>query len=253
MTKWLASVQSLEEAQTLLPALPDILDIKNPSEGALGAVDIMAVADIVSLVSQHCQTSATIGDLPMQAGLINPAMVEMATSGVDYVKVGFFPDRQLVECIKAMAGTIKQLSVPVIAVLFADKMPSQHVMPVLKQSGFQGVMIDTAIKDGRHLLDHWDDQQISGFINEADQYGMLCGLAGALRYEDIAELQFLGADYLGFRSALCQNRERTTSLQLNLATQIQQAILSAGSKKAELACCKKVSLSFVDSLLNTAC
>ena len=234
MTKWLASVQSLEEVKTLIQALPDILDIKNPSQGALGALDIITVASIVRLVSKHCQSSATIGDLPMQAGLINPAMVAMAASGVDYVKVGIFPDQNLMGCLEGMADTLEQLSVPVIAVLFVDKMPSQDVIPKLKQSGFKGVMVDTAIKDGRHLLAHWDVDQLSDFINEANHNDLLCGLAGALRYEDIAELQFLGADYLGFRSALCQNRERTSRLQTNLALQIQQAMLGDDGLKSRV-------------------
>ena len=239
MTKWLASVQSFEEAQALIPALPDILDIKNPSQGALGALDIITVASIVRLVAKNCQTSATIGDLSMQAGLINPAMVEMAASGVDYVKVGVFPDQNLMGCLEGMAKTLEQLSVPVIAVLFVDKMPSQDVMSQLKQSGFKGVMVDTAIKDGRHLLDHWDADQLSDFINEANHYDLLCGLAGALRYEDIAELQFLGADYLGFRSALCQNRERTGLLQAHLAVQIQQAMLSDDGLKGRVSLLQK--------------
>ena len=239
MTKWLASVQSLEEAQTLISSLPDILDIKNPSQGALGALDIITVASIVRLVSKHCLTSATIGDLPMQAALINPAMIAMAASGVDYVKVGLFPDQTLMDCLEAMASTIEQLSVPVIAVLFVDKMPSQDVVPKLKQSGFKGVMVDTAIKDGRHLLEHWDEDQLSDFINEANHYDLLCGLAGALRYEDIAELQFLGADYLGFRSALCQNGERTTLLQANLAAQIQQAMLGDVGLKGRVSLLQK--------------
>jgi len=234
MTKWLASVQSLQEAQTLLPVLPDILDIKNPSEGALGALDTITVAKIVRLVSRHCQTSATVGDLPMQADLINPAMLAMAASGVDYVKVGLFPDSGLIECIESMADTIAQLSAPVIAVLFADKMPEQGVIPLLKQSGFQGVMVDTAIKDGRHLQDYWDPQQLREFIDEAEQYGLLCGLAGALRYEDIADLQCLGADYLGFRSALCQDHERTNALQVDLAMQIQQAMLGHEDLKNDI-------------------
>ena len=219
MTKWLASVQSIEEAKTLIPSLPDILDIKNPLEGALGALDITTVASIVGLVSKQCQTSATIGDLPMKAELINPALEAMAASGVDYVKVGIFPDQELIDCIRSMTSTIIRLSVPVIAVLFADKMPSQKVIYQLKISGFKGVMIDTAIKDGRHLLEHWG----------------LCGLAGALRYEDIGELQSLGADYLGFRSALCKNQERTTILQVGLAAQIQRAMLrSEGGKSCQL-------------------
>jgi uncharacterized protein (UPF0264 family) len=175
----------------------------------------------------------------MQADLINPAMLAMATSGVDYVKVGLFPDSQLAGCIEAMATTIQQLTVPVIAVLFVDKMPSQNIMPILKQAGFQGVMVDTAIKDGRHLLAHWNGQQLSKFINEAEHYDLLCGLAGALRHEDIADLQCLGADYLGFRSALCQNRVRTTQLQVDLAAKIQQAMLCVDSQAVVPVVCKK--------------
>ena len=64
-------------------------------------------------------------------------------------------------------------------------------------------------------------------------------LAGALRYEDIAELQFLGADYLGFRSALCQNGERTTLLQANLAAQIQQAMLGDVGLKGRVSLLQK--------------
>lgn len=235
MTKWLASVQSIEEAETLIPSLPDILDIKNPLEGALGALDITTVASIVGLVSKQCRTSATIGDLPMKAELINPAVEAMAASGVDYVKVGIFPDQELIDCIRSMSSTITQLSVPVIAVLFADKMPSQKVIYQLKVNGFKGVMIDTAIKDGRHLLEHWGLLQLNSFIEEVTRHDMLCGLAGALRYEDIGELQSLGADYLGFRSALCKNQERTTILQVELAAQIQQAMLSSeGGKSCQL-------------------
>ena len=232
MTKWLASVQSIEEAKTLIPSLPDILDIKNPLEGALGALDITTVAGIVGLVSKKCQTSATIGDLPMKAELINFAVEAMAGSGVDYVKVGIFPDKELIDCIRLMTSTITQLSVPVIAVLFADKMPSQKVINQLKVSGFKGVMIDTAIKDGRHLLDHWGLLQLNSFIEEVTRYEMLCGLAGALRYEDIGELQSLGADYLGFRSALCKNQERSTMLQVELAAQIQRAMLNSKCGKS---------------------
>jgi uncharacterized protein (UPF0264 family) len=234
MTKWLASVQSLDEAQTLLPVLPDILDIKKPSEGALGALNTISVTSIVDFIANRCLISATIGDLPMQATIINSAMQAMVASGVDYIKVGLFPDQNLTDCLAEMATTINQLPVPVIAVLFADKMPTQHVVPQLKQYGFKGVMIDTAIKDGRHLLAHWGITELCEFIDEVKQQNMLCGLAGALRCEDVAELQFLGADYLGFRSALCQNHERTARIQITLATQIQQAILNIEDLKTSV-------------------
>ncbi len=224
MSKWLASVQSLEEAKILLPVLPDILDMKNPSQGALGALSVENVSEIVSLINGRCQTSATIGDLPMQTKLIKPAMFKMASSGVDYVKIGLFPDDNLQQCITELADTVKNLSTPVIAVIFADRSPDENCLPLLKASGFYGVMVDTAIKNGQHLLEHWDLEKLEQFIAAAKQQDLLCGLAGALRLEDITVLRPLAADYLGFRSALCSQRQRTSSLQIDLAKQLQQTI-----------------------------
>jgi uncharacterized protein (UPF0264 family) len=224
MNKWLASVQSLTEAETLLEVLPDILDMKNPSQGALGALSVATVSEIVNVINRRCQTSATIGDLPMQAELIKPSMIAMASSGVDYVKVGLFADDNLQQCIIELADTIKKLSTPVIAVIFADIPPEQDCLHLLKICGFDGVMVDTAIKNGQHLLDHWDLFKLEEFVKAAKKQGLLCGLAGAIRYQDIETLAPLSADYLGFRSALCLEHKRTSGIQLHLAQQLQQAI-----------------------------
>tara|TARA_R110002050_G_scaffold269917_2_gene412761 strand:- start:307339 stop:308022 length:684 start_codon:yes stop_codon:yes gene_type:complete len=224
MGKWLASVQSLEEAEILLPALPDILDMKNPSQGALGALSVEIVSEIVTMIDGRCQTSATIGDLPMQAELIKPAILNMAKSGVDYVKIGLFADENLQYCITELADTIQTLSTPVIAVIFADKPPNDEYLQLLKISGFYGVMVDTAIKNGQHLLEHWDESMLKQFVAAAKEQHLLCGLAGALRLEDILVLRSLSADYLGFRSALCRQQQRTARLQIDLAEQVQHAI-----------------------------
>ncbi|PHS30689.1 MAG: hypothetical protein COA95_08260 [Methylophaga sp.] len=228
MSKWLASVQSLEEACTLLPALPDILDMKDPSKGALGALSLEAVSNIVSLIDKRCLTSATVGDLPMDASVIGEAMIAMASTGVDYVKIGLFPDDNVIDCIEKLEEVVKNLEKPVIAVLFADKNPNLELISYLKESGFSGVMIDTAIKNGKGLRDHWDFEQITAFVERVEQQGMICGLAGALKIEDITELKPLKADYLGFRSALCDQQQRTSMLQLSLAQQVQNQIKHAG-------------------------
>lgn len=224
MTKWLASVQSLDEAQTLLNNLPDILDVKNPSQGALGALPVDQVSEIVALVNEQCMTSATVGDLPMDAELVSTALTAMANSNVDYLKLGLFPDPALQTCLTTLEKTLSRLSTPVIAVLFADQMPDIDVLNLIKQVGFAGVMIDTADKNGQHLLDYWSEKQLAGFIQLARQNELLCGLAGALRCEDIIRLKLLQADYLGFRSALCQKRQRKDAIDLSLVQHVQNAI-----------------------------
>ncbi|MDT8370958.1 MAG: (5-formylfuran-3-yl)methyl phosphate synthase [Gammaproteobacteria bacterium] len=226
MTKWLASIKSLQEAKLLEPVFPDILDIKDPSRGALGALTVAEVADIVSFVAKRCQTSATIGDLAMEVNVIKPAIIEMASSGVDFVKIGLFPAANLQHCLAALADTLHKLKTPVIAVLFADKPVAKAIWPVLKTVGFQGVMVDTALKNGQHLLDHWDRLKLQTFVTSIQEQGLLCGLAGALRHEDIATLKPLSADYLGFRSALCRARHRTAQIELNRVETISNAIHS---------------------------
>jgi len=225
MTKWLASIQSVDEAQIILSSLPTILDMKNPQEGALGAMPIDQISDIVALVGEECLTSATIGDLPMRSDLIAARIKIVAATGVDYVKIGIFPSDDLDTCIDALAATVKQLKTPVIAVVFADSYPNQNIIPLLKQSGFAGVMIDTAIKNGKALPDLWSQQQISEFVTQAKQQDLLCGLAGALRLDDIDLLKQFGADYLGFRSALCADAKRKRSISSALVHNLRKKFI----------------------------
>jgi uncharacterized protein (UPF0264 family) len=44
---------------------------------------------------------------------------------------------------------------------------------------------------------------LASFVRRARARGLLTGLAGSLRREDVPALLPLGADYLGFRGALC--------------------------------------------------
>jgi uncharacterized protein (UPF0264 family) len=224
MTKWLASVQSRQEAASLLPCLPDIIDMKQPSAGALGALPVSEVAAIVDLIDSRCLTSATIGDLPMQTAPIISGLQQMATSGVDYLKIGLFAGQDREACLRGLKATLTSLSTPVIAVVFADQPQHDIHIEMLAEVGFAGVMVDTANKDGRSLLQHWSLEQIKAFTSQAKSAQILCGLAGALRIEDIACLKPLSAHYLGFRSALCAQRQRQTVLLPSLAEQIRQQL-----------------------------
>lgn len=217
---WLASVQSLAEAQALSANLPDLLDMKNPADGALGALPVNTVTEIVGWLAGRCRSSATIGDLPMQASLIQTALLEMQQSGVDYLKVGLFSETSLVACLHELSAVLPLVKTPVIAVLFVDQQYSKSVLTDVLNAGFSGVMLDTAHKNGRHLLDYQTPAQLQQFVTAVQSRQRLCGLAGALRIEDIAVLKPLGADYLGFRSALCPDRRRQQSLSVAAVQQV---------------------------------
>jgi len=214
MTGMLASVNSLEEARLILNTTVDIIDLKQPEQGALGALSIEEVTTIVNEINQQKPVSATVGDLPMHADIVFDAVKAMVKTGVDYTKIGFFPGGDWQGTISRLSE-ISQQGHKLIAVLFADTNPDIKTIDALKQAGFYGVMLDTMDKKNGSLSQVMDDSNIKRFVSQAKSAQLLCGLAGSLKQQDIAELIRLNADYLGFRGALCQKNIRTSELDIN--------------------------------------
>lgn len=202
MTQMLASVTHAAEARLALGGGVDIIDCKDPGRGALGALPTDVVADIVREVGGRRPVSATVGDLPSRLEVLAPAIRDMAETGVDYVKVGLFRTRRIQPLLAGLGLLARRHRL--IAVLFADRKPSLGVVPQLAAAGFAGVMLDTADKGSGPLLACARRQTLERFVAAARDAGLSCGFAGSLGSEHVGELMPLGADYLGFRGALCE-------------------------------------------------
>jgi uncharacterized protein (UPF0264 family) len=229
MTGMLASVNSVEEALLVLDAQVDIIDLKQPEHGALGALDTETVEAIVAAVNHRSLVSATIGDLPMQPEIVFFATQVMATTGVDYIKIGFFPGGDWLGTAKKLAGLAAQYAL--IAVLFADADPDFSIINVLKKAGFKGVMLDTMNKRKGSLTKVMPEADIARFVKRVKRHGLLCGLAGTLRQKDIPGLLRLKPDYLGFRGALCLAYDRKGQLNLSAVMAIRRAVSLKKSRK----------------------
>ncbi|SFT87278.1 (5-formylfuran-3-yl)methyl phosphate synthase [Mesorhizobium sp. YR577] len=222
MTKMLASVNGVEEAEIALTGGADIVDLKDPKAGALGAVAVEIVRQTVAAVAGRRPVSAVCGDLPMVPETICAKAEEIAAAGVDYVKIGFFPSDDAAACAEALAPLAQRTKL--IAVLFADLKPDLELLPVLAKNGFHGAMIDTADKAGGRLLDHMPPERIPGFIDRCRAVGLIVGLAGSLETPDIPRLLPSGPDFLGFRGALCDQSRRTGAIDLEAVRQIRELI-----------------------------
>ncbi|MDH3638311.1 MAG: (5-formylfuran-3-yl)methyl phosphate synthase [Gammaproteobacteria bacterium] len=206
MTLMLASVTGPEEARLALRCGADIIDLKDPNHGALGAVPINRVHATVNLVDQRRRVSATVGDLPPEPSQVVTAVEHTMPTGVDYIKIGFYGVGDWATCIHALKAQAR--STQLIGVLFADQDPDLSLLTDLVDAGFQGVMFDTADKHAGGLTVHQCAAALRGFVTQAKQLGLLVGLAGSLQVSDIRSLLALGPDYLGFRSALCDGHQR---------------------------------------------
>jgi uncharacterized protein (UPF0264 family) len=200
VTALLASVRTPEEALTALEGGADILDLKEPAEGALGRLPADVVAAILRAVKGRRPVSATIGDMALEPKPVLAAVEAMAATGVDIVKIGVF-DGALEPTLTALAPAVaagRQL----VAVLFADRKPDFALIDRCAAAGFYGVMLDTADKASGPLTRHQPPQALLHFVARTHERALRAGLAGSLSLDDVPRLASLGPDYLGFRSAL---------------------------------------------------
>ncbi|EEF27185.1 conserved hypothetical protein [Ricinus communis] len=219
----LASVTSIAEAEVVLAANVDIIDLKNPAQGALGALPGDVIREVVRFVNGRKPVSATVGDLPMVPEILAEAVHQTAASGVDFVKVGLFGRSDHQACIQALQSQTLQ-GIRVVAVLFADQSPDFSILQALADAGFYGAMIDTAGKTQGGLRKWLGTASLQSFVDTAGCLGLFTGLAGALRMDDIIPLLTLKPDYLGFRGALCGNHHRESELDPMRVSAISQAV-----------------------------
>lgn len=226
---FLASVANLQEMEAALAFGVDIVDLKDPAAGALGAwapgpLEV-AVARWRDL-GRGAQLSATVGDLPLDPAALAEAAARTAATGVPLVKIGFaLPSRDaeaaLAPCLAALASVTRKTRL--VAVLFADQRPDTDLVPAFAAAGFAGVMLDTADKAAGGLRRHLDETRLAGFVDLARRHGLMTGLAGSLALADVAPLAALRPDYLGFRGALCVEG-RTGALDMERLAGIARAL-----------------------------
>ena len=183
MALFLASVRDPAEAEIALLAGADIIDVKDPAQGALGAVDRDTSMAIVSAVAGRRPVSATIGDVPMEPERILSAVEDRVALGFDFVKIGLFPGGDPRACLAALRPLAERA--PLVLVLFADAMPAFDPVAAAAVIGARGIMLDTAKKSFGSLRIHLGMRDLSAFVASAKADGLLAGLAGSLARDDV--------------------------------------------------------------------
>jgi dihydroneopterin aldolase len=225
VTGFLASVRSTGEVALALAGGADIIDAKEPSSGALGAVAPATLRGIVGEVAGRCAVSATIGDLGLAPENVLPAVEATAACGADIIKIGLFPG-ELQPTLDALRGVARR-GVRLVAVAFADRRPDlEQLVQSCAECGFFGIMIDTANKRAGPLTSHLGIAEVGAFVALARRRGLVSGLAGSLGLNDVPALARLRPDYLGFRSALTVGG-RDGDLALEAVRAVRQAIDAA--------------------------
>jgi (5-formylfuran-3-yl)methyl phosphate synthase len=211
--KLLVSVVSVAEARAALRGGADVIDVKDPSRGALGAPSPAVVAEIVAEVGGVAPVSVALGDLPATAPPVR---------GVAFVKAGLQGDvDSAVEQLTALRDLVGP-ETGVVAAAYADAercgaLPPSVLPEVVARAGIAGALVDTCVKDGRGLYAWVTPAELEGLIARTPGTFAVAGQLG------LDELTRVRADFVGVRSAVCGG-DRTGTLDAALVAQAQRAI-----------------------------
>ncbi|MDL2247097.1 (5-formylfuran-3-yl)methyl phosphate synthase, partial [Methanobrevibacter sp. OttesenSCG-928-K11] len=209
-----------EEALEAIKGGADIVDVKNPKEGSLGANFPWVIKDIRELTPKDKLVSATLGDVPYKPGTISLAALGAHVSGADYIKVGLYGTKDYDEAYEVMTNVVKTVkdispNSTVVASGYADAHRVGAISPweipkVAKDSGCDLAMLDTAVKDGKTLFDYLDLDDLKKFVDETHSYGLKTALAGSVKKDQLKPLYDIGCDVVGVRGAACVGGDRNT-------------------------------------------
>ena len=160
-TLFLASVRDAAEAELAVGAGADIVDLKDPGRGALGALAPETIEACVRAIGGRVPVSATVGDLPLEETGVRAAVLATASRGVDYVKLGLFPEGDAERTLQGLAPLTPHIRL--ILVLFADALPEFDAVTLAGRIGAAGLMLDTLGKRGVSLPDACLAGSASGF------------------------------------------------------------------------------------------
>ena len=218
--KLLVSPINREEAIIASRGGADIVDVKNPKEGSLGANFPWVIRDVKEGVNGRQPISATIGDFNYKPGTAALAALGAAVSGADYIKVGLYDiqtEAQALELLTKITRAVKDYdpSKKVVASGYSDYKRINSISPILlpavaAEAGVDVVMVDTGIKDGKSTFEFMDEKELIEFTNLAHEHGLESAIAGSLKFEDLPVLERIGPDIIGVRGMVCGGDRMTT-------------------------------------------
>ncbi len=233
----LISVVDEDEVACAVDGGADIVDVKNPREGSLGANFPHVIRRVRELTPNAIPVSVAIGDFPSRPGMASLAAAGAAGCGVQFVKIGLFGPRDQDEAFAVLSSVCRAArdeapAVRVMAAAYADarktgSLPPAELPAVAAAAGADGCMIDTAEKSGCALFTEMAAAELERFITACREARLSCALAGSLAASDLPRLRELAPDIVGFRGAACRGGRRDGRLDRDAVMRLRDLVAQA--------------------------
>jgi uncharacterized protein (UPF0264 family) len=238
MARLLVSVRSAEEAQAALAGGADIIDIKEPSRGSLGMPDSATIENAVRFVAGKVPISVALGEY--SANLRFPGL-----SGVTWAKLGFREAWRRNSAQKTLAPLLRIAAaiqpVTLVGVVYADHRrafspPFDVILDwqrkfLMPGAYSPGILIDTAIKDGKGLLCWKSITVLKQYQRRCQAAGLFMALAGSLNLDSIRRLlDHVQPDVIAVRGAACERNERNSRISPIAVQQLKTVVAGKAGK-----------------------
>jgi uncharacterized protein (UPF0264 family) len=203
----LVSVRNAAEAAAALAGGADIIDAKEPLNGALGPVTPRVLRSITGAVGGAAPVSVALGDAARDD--VTGGARTATGAGVAFVKIGFAGMRRRRSIAENTAATLAAAQPSaVILVAYADYQRADAPAPAdlivaAQRARAAGILLDTYDKAGGGLMQLMTARELRMFVSHAKSHGHVVALAGKLTTEDINIAHEAGADIVGVRGAAC--------------------------------------------------
>jgi uncharacterized protein (UPF0264 family) len=237
----LVSVRSAAEAVTALAGGADVIDVKEPNRGSLGAVDGETLSAVIDAVDGRAIVTAAMGELVELMDGENTHGSVHIPPGVSLFKLGLAQCALRRDWQTHLHRVIARLAAPSgnakpVAVAYADWRTAQSPQPrdVLRAAiefGCPALLIDTQNKSTGSLFDHWPIDDLQLFLREVHSQKLAVVLAGSLVEDAIVHAARLMPDLVAVRTAAC-DAGRGGTVTLERVRGVKQAINAATRHEA---------------------
>jgi uncharacterized protein (UPF0264 family) len=217
----LISVRSAVEAIEALAGGAEVIDVKEPKRGSLGAADTSTIAEVVRAVHGRAMVTAALGELNELTGRESRVHAALP-GGVSLFKIGLADCRKYGRWTSSWRDVIAQLTVKAepncprpVAVVYADwrsagaPEPSE-VLTAAVQARCPALLVDTSEKSSGALFDHWRAADLRLFMEDVRARGIGVVLAGSLVGAAVADAARLRPDLIAVRTAACEGGRNGT-------------------------------------------
>ena len=209
-------MRSATEALAALAGGADVIDVKEPHHGSLGAADDAIISAVVQAVAGRAPVSAAFGELIDLTISSNGDGTRALVKGISLFKLGLARCKALNDwqtCWQHVLATMMSNSSKgneqAVAVVYADwqaaQAPSPHeILSAAIHRCCPALLIDTWDKSAGTLFDHWRPSELQRFIAEVRLHDICLVLAGSLTGQSVITAARLGPDLVAVRTAACE-------------------------------------------------